>query len=285
MPCLRSEGTVMERLAGTSYVVVLLWCLTGAAAEPPSVEQLASEDDVSSTMLLARMGWSVNSVKSGASSVCFSADGGLIASSHDDGQSFSAAKQIARVPGMNLGMHRGPRIVITPRAMVITAVNGKTDGNLLAWRSYDGGNTWAGPVTVNDKPKSADEGLQGMGAGPGGLIYSVWLDHRTEQAGKQLYGAYSTDDGKTWSKNILIYHSPSGTICQCCHPSLTFGANGDLHVMFRNAIEGIAICMSPRRAMAVRRSGRLRSREQDTGNSKDVPWTAAALRRMGRAGS
>src|SRR5205085_2872976 len=44
MPCLRSEGTVMERLAGTSYVVVLLWCLTGAAAEPPSVEQLASED-------------------------------------------------------------------------------------------------------------------------------------------------------------------------------------------------------------------------------------------------
>ena len=31
---------------------------------------------------------------------------------------------------------------------------------------------------------------------------------------------FSQDGGATWSKNVLLYESPGGTICQCCAPSL-----------------------------------------------------------------
>lgn len=160
------------------------------------------------------------------------------AASQDGGRTFSPPRQVAEAPGLNLGMHRGPRIAVTPGAIVISAINGRTDGNLLSWRSRDGGRTWAGPVVVNDAPKSAAEGLHAMAAGPSGRLYAAWLDHRTDQRGQQLYGAYSDDGGETWSRNVAIYRPPSGTICECCHPSLAWDSRGKLHVMFRNLMDG-----------------------------------------------
>ncbi len=76
-----------------------------------------------------------------------------------------------------------------------------------------------------------------MAAGHG-LLFAVWLDHRTGTQGKRLYGAASKDGGATWSKNVLVYESPSGTICQCCHPSAVIDASGAIHVMWRNALDG-----------------------------------------------
>jgi len=35
-----------------------------------------------------------------------------------------------------------------------------------------------------------------------------------------------------------VYESPSGTICQCCHPSAAIDAKGEIHVMWRNALDG-----------------------------------------------
>ena len=37
---------------------------------------------------------------------------------------------------------------------------------------------------------------------------------------------------------MRLYSSPDGTICQCCHPSVTIDAKGALHVMWRNALNG-----------------------------------------------
>ena len=48
-------------------------------------------------------------------------------------------------------------------------------------------------------------------------MFATWLDDRGK--GKRLYGASSKDGGASWSRNVLIYESPSGTICQCCHPT------------------------------------------------------------------
>jgi hypothetical protein len=64
----------------------------------------------------------------------------------------------------------------------------------------------------------------------------VWLDLR--EKGTRLYGAFSNDAGATWSKNRLVYESPDGTICQCCHPSLVPLGKGEFVVMFRNAVAG-----------------------------------------------
>ncbi len=47
-----------------------------------------------------------------------------------------------------------------------------------------------------------------------------------------------TDGGRTWSKNIRIYASPDGTICQCCDPSLAIDQQGVIHVMWRNVLSG-----------------------------------------------
>ena len=52
-----------------------------------------------------------------------------------------------------------------------------------------------------------------------GELYGVWLDSRQQQRGKRIFGAGSTDGGQTWSMNRPIYSSPSGSVCECCHPS------------------------------------------------------------------
>lgn len=75
-----------------------------------------------------------------------------------------------------------------------------------------------------------------MAAGAQGEIAAVWLDLRG--TGTKLYGSYSNDDGATWSKNILIYESPEGTICQCCDPSIAFAGKHRFQIMFRNVLAG-----------------------------------------------
>ncbi|MCX6625950.1 MAG: sialidase family protein, partial [Acidobacteria bacterium] len=82
---------------------------------------------------------------------------------------------------------------------------------------------------------AAREGLHAMVADPAGTLFAAWLDLRAK--GTRLYGAQSADGGLTWSKNIEIYASPGGTICQCCHPALAYGKDGRLWVMWRNVID------------------------------------------------
>jgi Neuraminidase (sialidase) len=135
----------------------------------------------------------------------------------DNGRTFSTPTKVAEVPILALGRHRGPRIILTGNTIVVSAVYGKTpaagphahglpeNGDLVAWRSIDKGQTWSQPVIVNDVAGAAREGLHAMAADEHGQVAAVWLDLRTK--GTRLYGAYSQDAGKTWSKNILIYQS------------------------------------------------------------------------------
>ncbi len=162
------------------------------------------------------------------------------AGSTDGGRTFGAPVTVAEAGVLSLGMHRGPRIVITPSAIVISAVYGSkgkgADGDLVAFRSDDGGRTWSKGVRVNDKSGAAREGLHAMAA-DGDFIYAVWLDDRDGR--KQLYGAASKDGGATWSPNREVYHSPEEHICECCHPSLAVRGGGkEIYAMFRNALAG-----------------------------------------------
>ncbi len=161
-----------------------------------------------------------------------------LSASHDNGLSFLPPAQIASVPGLMLGRHRGPRIAISGKTIVVSAVYGDTPahGNLVAWQSADGGSTWSKPVVVNDSPGSAREGLHSMVAGPDGELAAVWLDLRA--AGTRLYGAYSRDGGASWSKNVLLYKSSEATICECCDPSIAPAGQHRFSVMFRNVASG-----------------------------------------------
>ncbi len=156
------------------------------------------------------------------------------AASLDGGKHFESPVKVADVPALMLGRRRGPRIVAGSDALTIAAIG--QSGTLLAWRSTDRGQTWLGPATINDVPKSAREGLHSLAAGPRGEIYCVWLDLRNERP--EVFGAGSKDGGKTWSPNRQIYRSPAGNVCECCHPSVAFDSQGSLYAMWRNWLDG-----------------------------------------------
>jgi hypothetical protein len=159
-----------------------------------------------------------------------------LARSTDDGLSFTAPARVADLPKLMLGRHRGPRVAITGNTMLISVI-ASTPGDLMLWRSTDGGHTWSDPRPINDQPTSAREGLHALAADKSGHVALVWLDDRGGK-GKKLYGAFSGDAGVTWGANVLLYASPSGSICECCHPSLASMGDGRFAVMFRNSLEG-----------------------------------------------
>ncbi len=74
--------------------------------------------------------------------------------------------------------------------------------------SYDGGATWSEPKPLSDDdPKIyAGQFFPNLSIAPNGRIDVVWWDTRDIQGlrGTDAYYAYSTDDGKTWSKNIRL---------------------------------------------------------------------------------
>lgn len=168
--------------------------------------------------------------------ITYGAEGAIYcAVSTDGGRHFGEPVRVGVVPDLMLGMRRGPRVAANGAQAVITAIG--REGQLLAWRSSDGGRHWQGPVTVNDEPNSAREGLHDLAAGPDGRFYTVWLDLRVRKS-SQIYGAASEDGGKTWSQNRLVYRSPDGSVCPCCHPSVVFDAGGKIYVMWRNDLDG-----------------------------------------------
>jgi len=169
--------------------------------------------------------------------------------SHDRGGTFSEPVKVAEVGVLPLSRHRGPHVAIAGDAIVITAVAGSrtadgphahglpSDGDLLVWRSKDGGRTWMQGRPINDVPGAATEGLHALASDAKGRLFAVWLDKRGAK-GTTLYAATSSDGGASWLKNVEVYRSPSGSICECCHPSAAIGESGEILVMWRNSFDG-----------------------------------------------
>ena len=162
-----------------------------------------------------------------------------VATSADEGRSFAKPIKVAEPGVVSLGRHRGPRVALAANAIVVSAIAGAkgrgADGDVLAWRSTDGGVTWSESVQINDAAGSAREGLHTMAA-RGDTIFAAWLDLRSK--GTRIFGSVSRDGGVTWSKNILVYESAEGSVCECCHPSAAIDAQGHIYVMFRNSLAG-----------------------------------------------
>ncbi len=160
--------------------------------------------------------------------------------SPDAGKTWTRPILVSESGIVSLGMRRGPRVAISQEAIVITAIAGAqgrgADGDVLAWRSVDQGKTWSKPQRVNDVVSSAREGLHSMSAGGKNTLFATWLDLR--EKGTRLYGSTSLDGGLTWSANRLVYQSPSGSVCECCHPTAVVDGDGNIAVMFRNSLDG-----------------------------------------------
>jgi hypothetical protein len=177
----------------------------------------------------------------GAVYVTFAAgDAIAVARSTDAGTTFMTPVVLPSAGRLALGKRRGPRVAATAEAVVVAAIvgarGGGADGDLVLYRSTDQGRTWAAPIVVNDVPGAAREGMHGLAASASGLVVLAWLDLRRK--GTQVYAAVSRDHGATWSPDRLVYASPSGSVCECCHPSVAVADDGRVAVLFRNQLDG-----------------------------------------------
>ena len=158
--------------------------------------------------------------------------GSTIYFAHPDGSPVT----VAEVPVMPLGRHRGPRIALTSGAIVITtgvAPAGQRFGlnTIRSWRSTDGGKTWQPGPDVTP-PGAAGSGLHALASDGKQRLVSAWLGPK--DGAPRLFTAHSDDAGLTWSKPAML----SATVCDCCHPSAAISADGTVHIMFRNALDG-----------------------------------------------
>jgi hypothetical protein len=174
----------------------------------------------------------------GAVHVTFGVGNAVYSANSADGHTFAPPVKVGEYGAQSLGKRRGPRIAAAEKALTIVAVCGERgggkDGDLLAWRSADGGRTWSAPVKINRVAGAAREGVHDLTSAADGRLFCLWIDLRNGKS--QLYGASSADGGTTWGEDRLIYQSPGGGICPCCQPSACFDARGRLHVFWRNNI-------------------------------------------------
>jgi len=164
--------------------------------------------------------------------VVYGSGDSIMYTSSKDGISYTAPSLVAVLPKLFASAMRGPQIAATASGLLITACN--SDGNIFSYKKEAFGK-WAKAIKVNDVNEVAKEALMALSA-DGANAYAVWLGVKKPK-GQDVYGAMSSDGGKTWSKNILVYASPDNTVCECCKPSVVVKGN-NVYVMFRNWLNG-----------------------------------------------
>jgi hypothetical protein len=151
--------------------------------------------------------------------------------SSDGAKKFSNPVLISRIPKLAASHTRGPQIAVNKDGLVLTACN--EQGDIFSFVMSQSGN-WLATGRVNDVDTVAKENLMSLSS-DGSNTYAVWLDLRDGQ--NKIFGARSSDGGRTWSKNKMIYTSPDKTVCECCKPSVAVDGS-KLYIMFRNWIDG-----------------------------------------------
>ncbi len=149
-----------------------------------------------------------------------------------DGQHFTTSSLVAVLPKLFASAMRGPQVAATADGLIVMACT--SDGNIYAYKK-EGLGKWTTAIRINNTAGTAKEALMDVSA-EGRHAYAVWLGAKNPK-GQNVYGAASADGGKTWSRNILVYASPDGTVCECCKPSVLVKGSR-VYVMFRNWLNG-----------------------------------------------
>jgi len=155
----------------------------------------------------------------------------LYSYSSDHGSTFSPSTLVSVVPKLAASHTRGPQIAATANGLIVIACNDL--GDIFSF-AKDKSGKWSQTARVNDMDTVAKENLMALAA-DGQIAFAVWIDIRDKH--NKIFAAKSTDGGKTWSKNIMVYASPDSSVCECCKPSVQVNGN-NVYVMFRNWLNG-----------------------------------------------
>ncbi len=169
-----------------------------------------------------------------------------VASSQDEGRSFSAPTQVTtKQLNLDWGPDARPKIVVDRNGGVALAFSTFRDeafnGEVLYTRSADGGKSFAElkPITANHESQR----FEALALDQDGTVFVAWLDKRNrvpaKEAGRKyegaaLFFATSRDGGATYAEARL---ARDGT-CECCRLGLAFAAPGRPAVIFRNIFDG-----------------------------------------------
>ncbi|HEV8083513.1 MAG TPA: sialidase family protein [Chitinophagaceae bacterium] len=157
----------------------------------------------------------------------------MYTASDKTGSSFSLPVVIDTLHGLVAFATRGPQISTTKNGLAVIAVD--KNGDIFSYIK-DAGAKWNRAGKVNDADTTDKEGFLGLSSDGENNLFAIWTDLRNDKHNK-IFGARSTDGGKTWHKNILVYASPDSTVCECCKPSIVM-KGADVFVMFRNWLQG-----------------------------------------------
>jgi hypothetical protein len=133
-----------------------------------------------------------------------------------------------------LGMARGPQVAASANYTVITAMD--KAGAIHWYRLSNITGKWSTMGTLNDQKGSAPEGLMSITADKADNFYAVWLDIRTGGNNHVYFSSLAAKTGK-WTKNIMVYKSPDGHVCECCKPNVAVNGT-EVVIMFRNWLMG-----------------------------------------------
>ena len=96
----------------------------------------------------------------------------------------------------------------------------------MVWRSLDGGKKWSKGIVINDVPGAPTEGLHcPCRRCAGQSLCRVAGQARRPMAPSSTAPAPPMA-ARPGRRSVMVYQSPEGTICECCHPSLAIDADG-----------------------------------------------------------
>jgi hypothetical protein len=159
-----------------------------------------------------------------------------------DGKTWSEAEKVT-VDAFQVmaGMTRGPRLAVTKDGTIVVTACARLrkddEVHVYCYRKGPKDKTFAGTRVTTAAAKD-HEGMHDMVADAEGDIHVTWLDGREATRGNHLWYARSSHEGKTFKGEVMVYKSPSGSVCPCCAPSIATSANGKTVVIqFRNKLK------------------------------------------------
>ena len=179
----------------------------------------------------------------------------MLAHFNHKGETVSAPVRVNRQPGVATAW-RGdqPSIGVAPNGAVyvlwtnVVEAGDKHGTDIYLSTSTDGGQNFTSEVKVNDDKAPGAHGMHSLAVAKDGRIYAAWLDERNVHApmpsmkaeghhmesNRDVYMAYSTDGGRTFSPN----HKVASDACPCCKTALTVAADGTLYAGWRQVLPG-----------------------------------------------
>jgi hypothetical protein len=190
--------------------------------------------------------------------------------SRDGGTTFSTPVRVNSVAGdVRVNGEQPPRLALrerqgrAPEVAVIWTTKGASGTKLVTAISTDAGATFGPTSTVPGTDTVGNRGWEGLGAGPGGRFFSVWLDHRrlaqqeAQVAGEHRHGAAangstmasgSKTDGVAMAQLSQLYVAPidgsiapvavTGGVCYCCKTAIAAAGQNALYVAWRHVYPG-----------------------------------------------